>query len=32
MRKAVLNNKSVYSRNKLLRLEIQKTEWEKEND
>ena len=32
MRKGVLNNKAVYSRNKLPRLEIQKTEWEKEDE
>ena len=32
MRKGVLNNKAVYSRNKLPRLEIQRTEWEREDE
>ena len=32
MRVEVLNSKSVYSRNRLPRLEVEKTEWEKEDE
>ena len=31
-RKGVLNSKSVYSRNRLPRLQIEQTEWEKERE
>ena len=32
LREEVLNSKSVYSRNRLPRLEIEKTDWEKEDE